>query len=91
MRYLVPILLLLAGCGGDSYNGCDNPCPGAFAADLEYRCDGGLCPPGESIAQAWFECRCVNGHTLVFVQPSNEADCSTARANWTTFYSANCR
>jgi len=89
MRYMLAVLMALAGCDGSSYDGCADPCPGAVSAGLEWLCDAGPCPVGQSLAEPYFQCRCANGQTLTFRQP-DAASCPAARADWNAFHSAHC-
>jgi len=89
MRWML-IAVLLFSCDGSKYDGCADPCPGAFTTGVQYFCDGGPCPVGEAVAEPYFVCLCTNGHVLTFREP-DQADCAAARSNWQSFYSANCR
>jgi hypothetical protein len=89
MRWVA--LLIAAACGGcgNTFDGCANPCPGAFSTNLEWLCDAGPCPVGQSFAEPFFQCRCFNGETFTFRQP-DAGTCSAARAQWNAFFAAFC-
>jgi hypothetical protein len=94
MRKLLVAAMLLASCG-PAYNGCQDVCAGGMSGDTRYLCDGGPCPIGAGSAALYDQCLCTltdnQAMSLVYPRPENQTQCDAAKANWLTFFAANCR